>query len=65
MREQYYFVCLKEAVDAAPIAALRELLARSEWQSLTADLPGYDTTGAGQVVSLSRALPWYSFRKPK
>ena len=65
MREQYYFVCLKEAVDAAPIAKLRELLARSEWQSLTADLPGYDTSGAGEVVSLSRALPWYSFRKPK
>lgn len=65
MREQYYFVCLKEAVDSPPIARLRELLALSEWQGLIADLPGYDTSGAGQVVSLSRALPWYAFRKPK
>lgn len=65
MREQYYFVCLKEAVDAAPIVKLRELLGRSEWQGLIGDLPGYDTGGAGQVISLSRALPWYAFRKPK
>ena len=65
MREQYYFVCLKEAVDVAPISTLRELLGRSAWQEGIRDLPGYDTAGAGQVISLSRALPWYAFRTPK
>ena len=65
LREQYYFVCLKEAVDQAPIAKLRELLQRSEWEGLIADLPGYDIEGAGDVIRLSQALPWYSFRKPK
>jgi len=65
MREQYYFVCLKETVDVAPISTLRELLGRSAWQDGIRDLPGYDTAGAGQVIPLSRALPWYSFRKPK
>ena len=64
-REQYYFVCLKEAVDQAPIRKLRELLQRSEWQGLIADLPGYDIDGAGEVLRLSQALPWYAFRKPK
>ena len=65
LREQYYFVCLKEAVDQPAIAKLRELLRRHEWQGLVGDLPGYDIDGAGNVVALSRALPWYSFRKPK
>ena len=65
LREQYYFVCLKEAVDQAPISKLRELLRRSQWQGLIADLPGYDIEGAGDVIALSRALPWYAFRKPK
>jgi len=65
MREQYYFVCLKETVDVAPISTLRELLGRSAWQEGIRDLPGYDTAGAGEVISLSRALPWYAFRKPK
>ena len=64
-REQYYFVCLKEAVDRPPISKLRELLRRSEWQALTADLPGYDIADAGEVVALRRAFPWYAFRTPK
>lgn len=65
MREQYYFVCLKETVDQPAISKLRELLRRSEWQGLISDLPGYDTAAAGDVIPLSRALPWYSFRTPK
>jgi putative molybdopterin biosynthesis protein len=65
IREQYYFVCLKEAVDRPPISQLRELLRRKEWQSLIADLPGYDIADAGEVVALRRALPWYAFRTPK
>lgn len=65
IREQYYFVCLKEAVDRPPVSKLRELLRRSEWQALIADLPGYDIAAAGEVVALRRALPWYAFRTPK
>lgn len=65
IREQYYFVCLKEAVDRPPISKLRELLRRSEWQAMTADLPGYDIKDAGEVVALRRAFPWYAFRTPK
>lgn len=65
MREQYYFVCLKEAVDQPAIVKLRELLQRSEWQVLIRDLQGYDTAAAGDVIALRQALPWYSFRTPK
>jgi len=65
IREQYYFVCLKEEVDRAPISRLRELMRGSRWQGLIADLPGYDIADAGEVVALRRAFPWYAFRTPK
>lgn len=65
VREQYYFVCLKDAVDRAPLGRLRELLRHSAWQEVIADLPGYDIADAGEVVALRRAFPWYAFRGPK
>ena len=65
IREQYYFVCLKDAVDRPPVSRLRELLQRREWEALIADLPGYDFAGAGEVVALTRVLPWYAFRTPR
>lgn len=65
IREQYYFVCLKESLEEPAIAKLRELLRRKEWELLIQDLPGYDTRHAGDVVSLRKALPWYSFKTEK
>ncbi len=44
---------------------LLDLLARSDWHTVVRDLPGYDPTHAGEVVSLRQALPWYAFRTPK
>jgi len=29
------------------------------WQAQAAQIPGYDLAGAGEVVSLTRVLPWY------
>lgn len=65
LREQYYFVCLKDSLETPPIAKLRSLLKTTRWQDIIDDLPGYDTTSAGQVISLSQAMPWYSFRGKK
>ncbi|MET0962847.1 MAG: substrate-binding domain-containing protein [Noviherbaspirillum sp.] len=65
VREQYYFVCLKETLDAPAVIRLRELLRLSLWQDAIASMPGYDTAGTGEVASLRQAMPWYSFRKPK
>ena len=64
-REQYYFVCLKETLDAPAVIRLRELLRLCQWQDTIASLPGYDTAATGEVVPLRQAMPWYSFRKPK
>ncbi|WP_194724182.1 substrate-binding domain-containing protein [Noviherbaspirillum malthae] len=65
LREQYYFVCLKESLDEPAIVKLRDLLGRREWQLLINDLPGYDTQSAGNVISLRKAMPWYSFKTEK
>jgi putative molybdopterin biosynthesis protein len=65
LREQYYFVCLKDTLETPPIVKLRNLLRTPDWQSVIDGLPGYDTTSAGDVISLSQAMPWYSFRRKK
>jgi putative molybdopterin biosynthesis protein len=65
LREQYYLVCLKETLNEPAIVKLRELLRHNEWQGIIADLPGYDTAAAGEVLSLRKAMPWYSFKTAK
>jgi putative molybdopterin biosynthesis protein len=65
LREQYYFVCLKDTLETPPVVKLRNLLKTPHWQRVIDGLPGYDTTSAGDVISLSQAMPWYSFRRKK
>lgn len=65
LREQYYLVCLKETLNDPAIIKLRELLKHNEWQGHINDLPGYDTTAAGEVIALRKAMPWYSFKTAK
>jgi putative molybdopterin biosynthesis protein len=62
LREHYYLVCLKEALDLPPIAALRRLLELAEWQQRLAELPGYAPWRSGEVLSLTEQLPWWKLR---
>ncbi len=62
VEENYHLVCLKSALDQAPIAALRELLQTLEWQQTLAAMPGYQPADSGRVLSLSEMLPWWQFR---
>ena len=64
-REQYYFACLKETLDAPAVARFRELLGQAQWLEEIGNLPGYDARACGEVVALRQALPWYAFRKRK
>jgi putative molybdopterin biosynthesis protein len=59
LREHYYLVCLKEALDEPPIAALRGLLRSAAWQQQLAALPGYAPWRSGEVLSLTEQLPWW------
>lgn len=59
LQERYYLVCLKEALDAPPIATLRRLLQGEAWQKQLAALPGYAPWRSGEVLSLKAQLPWW------
>lgn len=63
LEEDYYLVCLKTALDEAPIAALRDLLQQPVWKQQLEQLPGYRTHRSGEVLILHRELPWWRFQK--
>jgi molybdate-binding protein len=60
LQERYYLVCLKDALEQPPIAALRRLLQSAAWQAQLAALPGYAPWRSGEVLSLKAQLPWWS-----
>lgn len=65
VEENYFLLCLKEDLETPPLRALRERLASPAWAQALARLPGYGAAGAGKVLSLTRALPWWNYAKPK
>jgi len=65
-QEDYYLVCLKEALDSAAVQRLRALLATPLWAEALATLPGcVPHERAGEVLALTKALPWWHYRSPK
>lgn len=64
--EDYHLVCLAEALDSPPLQALRALLASPDWAAAVAALPGCTPSPqAGQVLSLTRALPWWHYARAR
>lgn len=63
--EDYFLVCLKDALDHPAVAKLRAVLAGPEWPAALLDLPGYLPQRSGEILSLTQALPWWYFRVPK
>jgi putative molybdopterin biosynthesis protein len=64
-REDYYLVCLKEALAQPAVAALLAVLRSDAWRELLARLPGYEPIACGDVLSLRRQLPWWHFPRPR
>ena len=48
-----------------PLRALRERLASGAWAEALQKLPGYGVNRPGEVLSLTQALPWWRYAKPK
>jgi putative molybdopterin biosynthesis protein len=65
MDEDYFLVCLKDALDHPAVLKLRQVLAGADWTASLASLPGYRAAQGGEVLSLVRALPWWAFRHAK
>jgi putative molybdopterin biosynthesis protein len=63
--EDYFLVCLADALEHPAVARLRELLKSAAWRDAVAALPGYAPSSSGEVLSLTRALPWWRFRAPR
>jgi putative molybdopterin biosynthesis protein len=63
--EDYFLVCLQDALEQAPVQLLRQVLRGQAWRDTVALLPGYAAAHSGEVLSLTRALPWWHFRTPR
>lgn len=59
LREHYFLVCLKDALELPPILTLRRVLQDEGWQAQLAALPGYQPWRSGEVLSLTEQLPWW------
>jgi putative molybdopterin biosynthesis protein len=58
-------VCLRDALEQPAVLKLREALADPAWHRAVTALPGYSISRGGEILSLTRALPWWHFRTAK
>jgi molybdate-binding protein len=65
VQEEFHLVCLKSALDTPATEALRQFLQEHTWQQVLNSLPGYQTQHSGEVQSLSKRLPWWTFKRAK
>lgn len=66
LEEDYYLACLADALELPAVRLLRDLLLSPAWRATLQSRPGYaPSPQAGQVLSLTRALPWWAFRSPR
>ena len=63
--EDYYLVCLKDALDHPAVHKLRQALDSPAWPAALSTLPGYAPARSGEVLSLIQALPWWHYRVPR
>jgi putative molybdopterin biosynthesis protein len=65
MSEDYFLVCLAEMLEQPAVQTLRRVLQGPAWRRAVDAMPGYRAAHSGEVLSLTRALPWWNFRSPK
>jgi molybdate transport repressor ModE-like protein len=63
--ERYHLVCLKSALEQPGIQSLLQLLRSAAWAGEIARIPGYAALQSGEVLSMRRVLPWWSFAQDK
>lgn len=65
VRENYFLVCLKSALELPATRALLDVLQSRAWQDDIAGIPGYAPSRSGEILSMHRVLPWWEFRRSK
>nr|WP_319565920.1 substrate-binding domain-containing protein [uncultured Rhodoferax sp.] len=63
--ERYHLVCLKSALEQPGVQQLRQLLQTPDWQARVGVIPGYASQQSGEVLSMRKVLPWWSFSHKK
>ena len=63
--EDYFLVCLKDALEHPAVRKLRLALSGPAWLQALEGLPGYRAQRSGEVLALTQALPWWHFKAPK
>lgn len=65
LQERYHLACLKASLDQPATQALRTLLQTPAWHAQMATLAGYTPLHCGEVLAMSRVLPWWRFARKK
>ena len=65
VQEQYFLVTLRQTLVQPQVQTLLGLLHDAQWRDQLNALPGYEARDCGEVLSLRRVLPWWTFRRPK
>lgn len=63
--EHYFLVVRRSGLDHPNVQALCAILESPTWHHLLEAIPGYRAHRAGEVLSLRRVLPWWTYRTPK
>jgi putative molybdopterin biosynthesis protein len=63
--ERYFLVTLASHLSHPHVKTLMAALATPDWQGSLLGLPGYAASQSGEVLSLSKVLPWWNYRAPK
>ena len=63
--EQYFLVALRPTLEHPHVQALLALLRSPGWRARLDALPGYRADRSGEVLSLRRVLPWWTYRTPR
>jgi molybdate-binding protein len=64
-QERYLLVCLKSALLQPAVVTLLHTLQSAAWQKQMQGIVGYQPQDSGQVLSLSRVLPWWTYVRQK
>jgi putative molybdopterin biosynthesis protein len=65
LEEDYFLVCLADALEHPAVQQLRRALASPWWHAALNELAGYAPSHGGEVLALTQALPWWNFRRRK
>jgi putative molybdopterin biosynthesis protein len=63
--ERYFLVTLAAHLKHPHVMSLLEALKRPAWRATLDAIAGHQAERCGEVLSLSRVLPWWNYSKPK